>query len=339
MSRNQITRVITLLLSLIFLYLIRGALFPIILGILLYYILDPLADLLANKRPKGAGLNRDLAIVMAFAVLILLVALVFEFIITPFTAEFRLLVSNAPIYLAQLKSLYHSFQGWQAGMHMPKEISYLFSALVQNVINYFSHAAQQSANSLLGMLSRFVYLVITPIITYFLMRDDKNIAQGVIGLLPDDHRAITVRILKKIDGVIRNYVIGQAILCTAVGVMCGLGCFLLGIRFSFILGITAAIAQLIPNIGPLIATLPALAIASLASPLLAFYVLVLYLIINALMISVLGPKVLGNKLNLHPLTVVVSIVVFGELMGVWGFFFAAPIVAIIKILYLELRNP
>ena len=72
---------------------------------------------------------------------------------------------------------------------------------------------------------------------------------------------------------------------------------------------------------------------------LAAYVLGLNLIINALMIAVLGPKVLGGVLNLHPVTVVISIIVFGELMGVWGFFFAAPIVAIIKILYLELRNP
>ena len=339
MSRNQITRVITLLLFLVFLYLIRGALFPILLAVILYYVLNPLADLLSGQRPKGAGLNRDLSIVISFVVLILLVLLVFQFVITPFANEFGQLMSNAPLYVAQLRSLYHSARDWQAGIHMPKEISYLFSALIQNMINYFNNAAQQSANSLLGMLSRFVYLVITPIITYFLMRDDKNIAKGMIDLLPHDHREITIRIIKKIDEVIRNYVIGQGILCTAVGVMCGLGCFLLGVRFAFILGITAAVAQLIPNIGPLIATLPALAIASLVSPLLALYVLVLYLVVNALMISVLGPKVLGGKLNLHPLTVVVAIVVFGELMGVWGFFFAAPIVAIIKILYLELRNP
>jgi predicted PurR-regulated permease PerM len=339
MSRNQITRLTVLLLVLAFSYLVRGALFPIILAVFLYYVLNPLADLLSNKRPKGAGLNRDLAIVISFAVSILLVALAFEFILVPIAHEFSQLASNAPLYVAQLKSLYHSLQGWQAGMQMPKEINYLFSTLLQNMINYFSTAAQQSANSLLGMLSRFVYLVITPIIAYFLLREDKYMAKGVIDLLPHDHRDITVRIIRKIDEVIRNYVIGQAILCSAVGLMCGLGCFLLGVRFAFILGITAAVAQLIPNLGPLIATLPALAIASLVSPLLAVSVLALYLIINVFMISVLGPKVLGGVLNLHPVTVVISIVVFGELMGVWGFFFAAPIVAIIKILYLELRNP
>jgi predicted PurR-regulated permease PerM len=339
MSRNQITRAVTLFLFLIFLYLVRGALFPIILAVLLYYVLNPLADLLSNKRPKGAGLNRDLAIVISFVIFSLLLSLIFEFILAPIAKEFSQLAANAPLYIAQLKSLYHAVQSWQAGMQMPKEINYLISALIQNMTNYFSLAAQQSANSLLGMLSRLVYLVITPIITYFLLREDKAMAKGVIALLPHDHRDVTVRIIKEIDGVIRNYVVGQAILCSAVGVMCGLGCFLLGVRFAFLLGITAAIAQLIPNIGPLIATLPALAIASLVSPMLAVYVLGLYLIINALMIAVLGPKVLGGVLNLHPVTVVISIIVFGELMGVWGFFFAAPIVAIIKILYLELRNP
>jgi predicted PurR-regulated permease PerM len=297
MSRNQITRAAMLLLFLVFLYLIRGALFPIILAVLLYYVLNPLAGILSNQMPKGAGLNRDLAIVISFAILILLVTLIFRFIIAPFADEFGQLTANAPQYVAQLKSLYRSLQVWQGGMRMPKEINYLFSALSRNMINYFSNAAQQSANSLLGMLSRFVYLVITPIITYFLMRDDKNIARGMVDLLPRDHRDVIVRIIKKIDEVIRNYVIGQAILCTTVGVLCGLGCFLLGVRFSFILGMTAAVAQLIPNIGPLISTLPALAIASLVSPLLAVYVLILYLIVNVLMISVLGPKVLGGVLN------------------------------------------
>ncbi|MBN3033642.1 MAG: AI-2E family transporter [Candidatus Saganbacteria bacterium] len=339
MSRNQIVRTVALLFLLVFLYLIRGALLPILLGVVLYYILGPLAGRLTAKWPKGAGLPRDLAIVIAFAVFLVLAALLLQFIIPPFSREFGSLGANSSHYLAQAKALFRTIQAREAALNIPAEISGFLSALARNLIDFLAQLVRQTANSLLAVLSRSVYLVITPIIVYFLLRDDKNIFKGVVELAPRDQREISARILKEIDGILRNYIIGQAILCTAVGVMCGAGCWLLGVRFALVLGVVAAIAQLIPNIGPLLATLPAMGLALIDSPLLACYVAGLYLAVSALTIGVLAPKVLGGRLNLHPLTVAVSIVVFGELMGVWGFFLAAPIVATIKALYLELRNP
>ena len=319
--------------------MIRGALFPIVLAVILYYVLNPLADRLSDRWPKGAGLNRDLAIVISFALLILLVFLVLQYIIPPFAREFRQLAANAPQYISQLRAQYELLQRWEAGIFLPPAISDLAGTFLRSIFNYFAAACQQGMSGLFGLLSRAIYFVITPIVTYFLLRDDRNIAKGAVEMLPREHRDVAVRVIVKIDDVIRNYVVGQAILCTAVGLMCGLGTFLLGVKFALILGIVAGIAQLIPNIGPLIATIPALVVAVLSSTWLAASVLILYLAVNAVTIGVLAPKILGDKLNLHPMTVVISIIVFGELMGVWGFFFAAPIVATLKILYLELRNP
>ncbi|MFH0886991.1 MAG: AI-2E family transporter, partial [bacterium] len=84
--------------------------------------------------------------------------------------------------------------------------------------------------------------------------------------------------------------------------------------------------------------IPALAIALFISPSIALKVLLLYVIIQLILMYILGPKILGDKLNLHPLTIVLSVLIFGTLMGVWGMLFAAPITAIIKILYLELST-
>ena len=334
MSRNQIIRTVTLLLFLVFLYLVRGALFSILLGVILYYVLDPLVDLLSARR-----LNRDLSIVISFAVLLAFCYLALLFVIPPLVKEFGSLAANASQYFGRVKTLYLSLQARELGLHVPGEVNAFLAILVHNLADFLAGSVKQTAGSLLGVVSRVFYLVITPIVTYYLLRDDEHLFKGVIDLVPDDHKDVAVRVLSRIDDILRNYIIGQAILCSAVGVMCGVGCWLLGIRFALILGVVAGVAQLIPNIGPLVATLPAMAVALSVDPLLVFYVLLLYLAVSALTISVLAPKVLGGRLNLHPLTVVVSIVVFGELMGVWGFFFAAPIVAIIKVLYLELRNP
>jgi len=199
--------------------------------------------------------------------------------------------------------------------------------------------AQQTVNTAVGALSRFIYLIIIPLITFFLLKDDTTLAKGVIQNLPEAHRKIAARTLKQIDAVLRNYIVGQAILCTIVGVLTGVVLALFGVKFALILGIVAAVSQLIPNIGPFIGAAPALIIAIIMSPVMALEVGIFFLLLNVLIVAVLSPKILGDKLNLHPLTIVLSVLVLGELAGMWGLFLAAPIVAILKILYLELWDP
>ncbi len=338
MSKNQITRLVSLVLLLIFLYLVRGALLPIALGVILYYVLEPLTDLISGHKAKPR-FNRDLSILIAFAVLLVLIYLVVLFIVPPFVKEFGSAGMNSAYYLAQARAFFHAVQAREAALNIPAELSGFLTVLAHNLVDFLAGVVRQMAGGLLASLSRAVYFVITPIIAYFLRRDDRNIFRGAAELMPADHKGIFTRVMKEIDVILRNYIIGQAIICTVVGLLCGAGCWLLGVRFALVLGLVAAVAQLIPNIGPLLAMLPAVGVALVDSPVLACYVAGLYIAVSALTIGVLAPKVLGDRLNLHPLTVVISIVVFGELMGVWGFFLAAPIVAVLKVLYLELREP
>ncbi len=338
MKAQQITRIVTLVLLLVFLYLIRNILFPLIFAGIVYYLLIPLVNRLSDKWPKGWGLNRDLSILIAFIVFILVIIAAFQFIVPPFADEFGQLMANSPQYVKQVEQAVDSIRQWRSGAQLPKEVGDVVSASLQNFFGYMVQFVQQGANALINMLSGIIYLVIVPIVTYFLLRDDRNIVAGVIQLLPRDHQEVTKKILKQIDEILKNYVTGQLIICSLVGLVIAAGLYLLGIKFALILGLVAAVSQLIPNIGPFIGAIPSLIVALLAAPLLALKVLLFYLVINVLVMTIVGPKVLGNKLNLHPLTVVVSVLVFGDLMGVWGFFFAAPITAILKVLYLELRS-
>jgi predicted PurR-regulated permease PerM len=113
---------------------------------------------------------------------------------------------------------------------------------------------------------------------------------------------------------------------------------MMGVNYFLLLGLVAAAAQLIPNIGPFLGAVPALIIAFIASPLLALQVLFVFIVINTFIIAVLAPKILGDKLSIHPITVVLSILIFGEIAGLWGLFLAAPIAASLKIIYLGLKE-
>ncbi len=339
MSKNQITRLIALIGLGIFIYLIRNVLFPIVISVLLYYVLNPLVLRLSGKWLGGLGLNRILAIVIAFLVMIAVIALALLFMIPPLAEELAVLVANIPSYLSQIQSLLDSLDKWQVSVNLPKEVDSMLLGAMQNVLGFISIVAQQSVNTTVGVLSRFIYLIIIPLITFFLLKDDATLAKGAVQNLPEAHRKIAARTLKKVDIVLRNYIVGQALLCVIVGTLTSLALAIFGIKFSLILGIVAAVAQLIPNIGPFIGAAPALIVALIMSPILAAEVGIFFLLINILIVAVLAPKILGDKLDLHPLTIVLSVLILGEIAGMWGLFLAAPIVAILKILYLELWDP
>ena len=339
LSKNQIARLIALILLGILIYLIRNVLFPIVISILLYYVLNPIVLRLSNKWPGGLGLNRIVSIVIAFLILIAVIFLALLFMIPPLAQELTVLIANIPQYLSQMQVLLASLHKWQVSVNLPKEVDSMVLGAMQNALSLISVFAQQSVNTTVGVLSRFIYLIIIPLMTFFLLKDDTTLARGMVQYLPEAHRKIAARTLKKVDAVLRNYIVGQALLCIIVGTFTSLTLYLFGIKFSLILGIVAAVAQLIPNIGPFIGAAPALIVALIMSPILAVEVGIFFLLLNILIVAVLSPKILGDKLDLHPLTIVLSVLILGEIAGMWGLFLAAPIVAILKILYLELWDP
>ena len=338
MNKNQIIRLGALILLGIFIFLIRNVLFPIVIAILLYYILNPVVNWLSKKRPSGVGLNRTLAILISFIIFFIVLVVAAFFIIPTLIEEFNIFVANVPQYLAQLQVLLDSLDHWQATANLPQNFDNMFMNILQNLFSLVAIFGQNTVNLMIGILSRFIYIIIIPLVTFFLLHDDVYLARGFINYLPPEHRQVTARTLKEIDNILKNYVVGQAILCFIVGVVTSGVLYLWGIKFALILGLVAAVAQLIPNIGPFIGAAPTLIIAAVISPVLALEALAFFMALNILLVAVLAPKILGDKLNLHPLTIVLSVLILGELAGMWGLFLAAPITAILKVLYLELRQ-
>jgi predicted PurR-regulated permease PerM len=146
------------------------------------------------------------------------------------------------------------------------------------------------------------------------------------------------RILTKINNVLYGYVKGIGILCVVIGFASSVGLYFLGVKYFLILGIIAGVCEAIPFIGPWIGAVPAIVIAALVSPALAVQVAVLYSILQWTENHLLAPKVLGDQLALHPAVIIIAILILGKLAGAWGLFFAAPIVAIFRIIYEEIQE-
>lgn len=121
-----------------------------------------------------------------------------------------------------------------------------------------------------------------------------------------------------------------------VGVATMITLFLMGIEFALIIGVLTFVFDIVPYIGPFIGFVPAVLIAFFKSPIKALWVAFLFVFIQWLENNVIGPKILGSSIGLHPLVVLFSLIIGGGMFGVPGMIFAVPVIAEIKILYINI---
>ena len=338
MNNKQWARVISLMIFIVLVYLARGALLPIVLALVLFYALQPIVKLVVRVLPKKFPFAKDLAIIAAFIVFIVLAVLAIEFVIPPFVDEFNQLTASLPQFIDQLKSVLLSSRSWYSKLKLPDQVDAALANGLNTALGYISKFLQSTVLGLLALLGQFIGFIVIPVIVYYLLKENEGLAEGVMKLVPGEHQETVRTITKKVNLVLKNYVEGQIVICTLIGVVTGIGLYLMGIKFFMVLGLIAGVTELIPIIGPIIGAIPALIIAFLVAPALAVQVLIFYVVVQTIGAYILVPKLMGNKLDLHPLTILLAVLILGNLIGVWGIFFAAPITAILKVLYLELRK-
>lgn len=214
-----------------------------------------------------------------------------------------------------------------------------------NIIRTATFTALKTILSLFGILS---YLVLMPLYIYFLMNSLNGIWETIYKYLPRKQKKEIVRILMRIHRAISAFFRGRLIICVIKGLLTW-GCLelldymgLVGIRFSLIFGGIQAVATIIPFLVLVVGMVPNLAIVLLEA---GFYwpsllaVLLVYSAVECLEGFVLTPWIMGQETGLHPLTIILSLLIGGKLLGLFGLLVAIPLATTFKILAQELVVP
>ncbi|MFA4844007.1 MAG: AI-2E family transporter [Candidatus Margulisiibacteriota bacterium] len=332
MTYPQRTRWIALAVLLVIIFFFWKALWPVLIAIILFYLLNPVVNFLTAQ----LKLRREISTALALVLFCLAAYLVAAFVFPPFYLEFNQLIKQLPDLIARAQNSLNSLQSWYIANRLPGGVEKMLPRAIENVFSYLVLMIEGTAQSLLGLMSQLVMVIVIPIMTVYMLIDEKKLAKGIAQYVPEAHRSKFSAILKRLDQIMKNYIVGQAILCSIVAAVTLAGLWLLGVDYFIMLAGVAAVAQLIPNVGPVIGMVPAVAVALLESPIMALNVILFYAVVQTILAYYLGPKILGDKLDLHPLTIIVAVVVLGGVMGFWGMLLAAPLVAVAKALYLEL---
>ncbi|MGM0784959.1 MAG: AI-2E family transporter [Pseudomonadota bacterium] len=243
------------------------------------------------------------------------------------------LVQETPRMFASGQQLLDDLQEHYPNLITPDQIQNWIAAAGREMTQFGQRALTLSLASLGNVVALIVYLVLVPILVFFMLKDRDRLVGFTLSLLPQQ-RDLMTRIWQEMDDQIANFVRGKFIEIVIVGTVSFLTFAFFGLPYSALLAVLVGFSVLVPYIGAAVATLPVAAVAGFHFGMTDefVYVLVAYGIIQALDGNVLVPILFSEAVNLHPVSIILAVLFFGGVWGFWGIFFAIPLATLIKAL-------
>jgi predicted PurR-regulated permease PerM len=224
--------------------------------------------------------------------------------------------------------------------HVPTAMRQELSQLPAQVVNWLrSHgaaAAGGAINVIMGTAAFIGAMIVIPVLSAYLLYDSENVKRFFMGFIPSRRRESTLDLLSELEKVIGGFIRGQLMVGASVGILIALGLFLVHEPYAILLGALAGALDLIPYIGPFIAVIPAVIIAFITGGIQEFfYVVIVFIIANQAEGHILAPNIVSRTIQLTPATVMLAVLIGGELYGVIGMFIAVPVAGIMRVLLLH----
>ena len=315
----------------------------VVLAVILAAGMKPLVDRLTSYELRRQGWwtpPRGLVVLVVYLMTIVLVMVAGGLILQVVVVEVTNLVNGVPVYAPRIVAWVNDIIDVVPGgrdMLAGFDIGGQLSSLVSRMFGVFAQAVYV-LQYVLGLVSGLLDVLMILLLALYITTDGPRIGRYLLAFFPTDRHDQAARVTSRIFVRLGGWVSGQLILCLIIGFMAWLGLTVIGVPYAVVLGLMAGILEAVPNIGPIIAAVPAVLVASLYSPFQALLVLILYIVIQQLENYVVVPRVMSKAVELHPLAVLLALMVGGELMGVLGAVLAVPVTAAISVIVDEMRT-
>ncbi len=318
----------------VLLVLARGALFPFILSGILAYILYPIVSAVESVMPwreRRPDLSRILAIWLVFLLALAILAGALALTVPPALREGNEFLNEVPDYYARARTAIEDWNQEYAD-RIPEDVRASIEEYAASggsvLIGVARSVLAKTVGAVTNVLSTIIGLVVVPFMLFYLLKDREAAIEGIYSLLPPEARRHAVNVVEIVNRVLGAYIRAQLTLGVVVGVVASLGLFLLGIKFSVLLGLVAGVTELIPIIGPLLGAIPGVFVALATSPDKVIWVVLLYAGIQTVENTVLVPRIQSHAVGVHPAIVMVALMVGSETAGLWGVLLSVPVTAV-----------
>ena len=317
----------------LFFWLFREILLPFVLGMVIAYFLDPVADWLERRRISR--LLSTILIVVMFVVVLTTVALVLVPLISNQIASF---VERLPDYLRRLQALVLELRnGRLAWLFEGNEQLFQqdFTALVRQGSGFVTSLVGSLWSSSLAVVNFISLFVVTPVVAFYLLLDWDHMIDKVDSWVPRQHVGTVRRLAREIDRSVAGFVRGQGSLCLILGSYYAIGLTLVGLNFGLLIGFLAGMISFIPYVGSALGLVVAGGVALVQFwPDWIWIVATLAVFFSGQFLegNILQPKLVGASVGLHPVWLMFALFAFGALFGFVGLLIAVPLAAAVAVL-------
>jgi len=327
------------LISFTLIYLLAPILSPFLVGALLAYISDPIAD-----RLEARNLSRTNAVVIVFVALSAIFALALLLLLPHLTTQIQLMIERVPRVLeivnTQLLPFVEGTFGVEIGRPDLKQLAAILTQHWQTTGSVASWVVSSVTQSGLAVVAWFANLLLIPVVTFYLLRDWDLMMANIRLLLPRNIEPVVTLWARECDEVLGAFMKGQLVVMLVLGIIYAIGLSLLGIDLALLLGITAGLASIVPYLGVIVGVLSSAVAAyvQMQDPLILLGVALVFGVGQLLEGMVLTPKLVGDRIGLHPVAVIFAIMAGGQLFGFVGVLMALPVAAVIRVLLTHLHR-
>ncbi|HVG29147.1 MAG TPA: AI-2E family transporter [Pyrinomonadaceae bacterium] len=338
------TRAILRLLTVVFvvlafvwtLYKLQSVLLLLVLSIFFAYLIAPLVELV--RRPFKLGrrerlMPRPLAIAVVYVAIFGSIGLAIFLLLPQMGEQIAGLGKQVPVYSKSISERAQSLERFY--QRIPSGARETVKQAVSNGFNSISEYLQASvAGAVPVVLAHLPWLVLVPILAFFLLKDADSFRRSALQMLPRGRlRWRGDELFQDVNSTLAAYIRAQLIACLIIGVICTVGFVLLGVPYALVMGLVAGFFEFIPLAGPLAVAIIAITLASFHSPGTAVGVFIFLAVLRIAQDYVIYPRIIGSGIHLHPLAVILAILAGAELAGVAGIFLAIPVIAVIAVTY------
>ena len=296
---------------------------PFIVGGAIAYGLDPLAD-----RLQRLGLSRVLA-TTTISLIALMIFILMAVLIIPMVVEESLqLFRTAPAIFENLQVFLS--ERFPSLIDTESTLRQSLNKLGETIQSRGAELAQTVFSSALGVINAVVFIVVVPVVAFYLLLDWDNMVARIDQLLPRDHAPRIRRIASEIDNTLASFVRGQMTVCAILGAYYAVALMIAGLQFGLVVGVIAGLVSFIPYIGAIIGGVLAIGLALFQfwdTPIWIAVVAGIFATGQFLEGNILTPKLVGESVGLHPVWLLLALSVFGSLFGFAGMLVAVPVAA------------
>lgn len=299
---------------------------PVLAGIVIAYLLEGIIT-----RMQILKLPRIVCVWLVFlGFMLFLVLIVFGLLPTLYT-QLTQVVAQIPSMLTTGQAALMTLPERYPDLFSPEQVQEIIGSLRNDLTAFGQSVVTSSLSGAASIITLLIYMILLPILIFFFLKDNKRIIAWLSDLLPSDNQ-LAIQVWRDVDRQIGNYIRGKFWEILIVWFASFITFSFLGLQFSMLLAVLVGISVLIPYLGAAVVTVPVVVIAYFQWGWTSDFatLVIAYLIIQALDGNLLVPLLFSEVVNIHPVAIIVAVLFFGGLFGVWGVFFAIPLATLVQ---------